>query len=113
MLDDLLQAAGLKPSAPPPRPDGKEAAEELLRLYADLGGLQAHPVFRPGKWDLSYAGLVVELDEELHFNRYRARSLETSWSTDTPWRNDYLRACRERESDCLRAGQWGARWTSP
>ena len=37
------------------------------------------PRFRPGRWDLVFEeDLVVELDEELHFNRYRASTLTTS-----------------------------------
>jgi hypothetical protein len=43
------------------------------------------PPLRPGAWDLVFAdGLVVELDEELHFNRYRAQSLQNEWATDLP-----------------------------
>ena len=82
--------------------------------YRRLGGQQEQPEFRPGAWDLVFAGgLVVELDEELHFNRYRLLTLTSSWSDRLPWTEDYQRLCIEREGDCLRAGQWGRRWTSP
>ena len=72
------------------------------------------PPVRPGAWDLAFDdGLVVELDEELHFNRYRARTLQTPWAADLPWHDTYLVHCRDRETECLAAGKWGKRWTNP
>lgn len=54
-------------------------AEELLHLYRSLGGAQERPDLRSGLWDLVFAGpFLVELDEELHFNRYRAATLAAS-----------------------------------
>jgi len=48
--------------------------------------MQDAPTFRPGGWDLPFRGpLLVELDEELHFNCYRATTLEASWEADLPW----------------------------
>ena len=114
VLRDLLIAAGLEPATvAPPRPTGKGLGDELLELYRRLGGRQSSPMLRPGGWDLAFKGpLVVELDEELHFNRYRAVTLETSWSFGLPWREDYMRYCTEREAECLAAGRWGKRWTN-
>lgn len=72
------------------------------------------PVLRPGAWDLAFeVGLVVELDEELHFNRYRKRTLESPRIRDMPWSLDYLRFTAEFEAECLAAGKWGKRWTNP
>uniref|UniRef100_A0A5Q5CFC0 Uncharacterized protein n=1 Tax=Mycobacterium sp. (strain JLS) TaxID=164757 RepID=A0A5Q5CFC0_MYCSJ len=69
---------------------------------------------RPGAWDLAFAdGLVVELDEELHFNRYRLRTLEAPWSARLPWHDAYIVFCERQEQACLDAGRWGKRWTSP
>jgi hypothetical protein len=97
----------------PPRPTGDGHAGELLDLYRGLGGLQADPPFRPGAWDLVFDGpLVVELDEELHFNRYRARTLGSSWAGRLPWRDIYLGQCERYEPDCFAAGSWGKRWTN-
>jgi hypothetical protein len=89
-----------------------EVAEDLLALYRNLGGVQQAPTLRPGAWDLSFDGILVELDEELHFNRYRRVTLESHFGATAPWASEYLNACVRHESDCLRAGQWGARWTS-
>ncbi len=114
VLRDLLVEAGLRTvAAAPPWPSGVAYLDELLELYRRLGGLQDTPSLRPGGWDLIFDDrLVVELDEELHFNRYRAITLETSWSRDLPWTEDYQRYCVARESECLAAGRWGKRWTN-
>jgi hypothetical protein len=57
--------------------------------------------------------MVIELDEELHFNRYRALTPTASWARDLPWAADYQRLCAAREPECLSAGSWGKRWTNP
>lgn len=119
-LRDALQQTDLRPAAdgPPPRPRLEDlppvAATELLTVYRTLGGSQDAPTLRPGGWDLLFAGgLVVELDEELHFNRYRAVTLEASWSRHQPWRHAYAQHCAEHEGACFEAGRWGKRWTNP
>jgi hypothetical protein len=68
------------------------------------------PSLRPGPWDLSFDGILIELDEELHFNRYRATALEHCAASPLPWAESYLEACGQHEADCLRAGRWGQRW---
>lgn len=116
-LERLLTEGGLK-AAPIPRsprlvdlPDHR--ANDVLKLYWDLGGLEESPTLRPGSWDLSFEGnLVVELDEELHFNRYRATTLCSPWSAGLPWTRDYLTQCAAGERRCLAAGKWGKRWTN-
>src|SRR5947208_3305021 len=105
----LLRDSGFLPAPvrPPPRLVDlrPRIVEEMLGLYRRLGGLQDQPVLRPGSWDLSFAGdLVIELDEELHFNRYRAATLDTSWSSGLPWTRDYTKFCKEQEPRCLAAG---------
>lgn len=83
-------------------------------LYRQLGGAQSEPTLRPGAWDLAFeGGLVIELDEELHFNRYRGATLEPAWTASLPWRQEYLRYCSEHEPACLAAATWGKRWTNP
>lgn len=118
VLLDALAASGLEAlakDAVPRRPclaDLPAATRaELLDLYLTLGGIQDAPTFRPGNWDLPFRGpLLVELDEELHFNRYRATTLEASWEADLPWTADYRRHCADHEPGCLDAGAWGRRW---
>lgn len=116
-LNELLLRAGLR-SAPPPkaprRGDLGELAAEIEDLYQQLGGVEPEPSLRPGAWDLAFEGdLVVELDEELHFNRYRSATLDPAWTASLPWRANYLRYCAEHERACLSAATWGKRWTNP
>lgn len=117
-LRKTLLVAGLKTSPPPGRPllsallDAH--SDEVLSLYRRLGGTEDAPSLRPGAWDLSFNGsLVVELGEELHFNRYRAMTLGASWSADRPWTSDYLTFCEAHEDECTSARSWGKRWSNP
>jgi hypothetical protein len=94
---------------PPP------AAERVLALYRDLGGTaESFAVFRPGVWDIVLAdGLIVELDEEQHFNRYRRTTLEPSWAAALPWAEDFRRYCEEHEGPALKKASRGGYWASP
>jgi hypothetical protein len=114
-LKAVLAAAGLGPTADKlPRPAGAEHHDELLALYRQLGGRIDVPTWRPGGWDLTFDGrLLVELDEQLHFNRYRALTLQSSWSTDLPWTAAYRTYCTVHEARCLKDGCSQQRWTNP
>lgn len=91
-----------------------EAAARIVELFRQLGGRGEADRLRPGAWDLAFeGGLLVELDEQLHFNRYRATTLHAEWIRPLPWRNTYIVFCQEREQDCLADGRWGQRWTNP
>jgi hypothetical protein len=57
--------------------------------------------------------VLVELDEELHFNRYRLAALDSDWARPLPWHEAYVRHCERMEAHCLTAGSWGKRWTNP
>lgn len=86
----------------------------MVESFQALGGQTPLPRLRPGAWDLAFEGeLVVELDEELHFNRYRAQTLQPPWATALPWHDTYLELCKDFEMECLAAGKWGKRWTTP
>lgn len=104
-------------SAPPaPRLEalGSQARERVVELFQSLGGQTPMLRLRPGAWDLAFSGgLLIELDEELHFNRYRAQTLQPQWATTLPWRDTYLGLCGDFETQCLAAGKWGKRWTTP
>lgn len=58
-------------------------------------------------------GVIVELDEEQHTNRYRRVTLEPVWASDLPWTADYLRYSDTHEDAALRKAKWGGYWTSP
>lgn len=89
-------------------------ARSILQTYRAFGGAEQNPALRPGKWDLAFeGGLVIELDEELHLNRYRSRTLSADWADAIPWRTEYLGQSEAQEASCLSAGSWGKRWTNP
>lgn len=114
----LLSDAGVhvipeRPVAPRAESLPSPLRDDVLELYRALDGRSERPALRPGAWDLALAsGAVVELDEELHFNRYRAVTFDRAWSARLPWRDDYLAMCHAHEQDCVRAGSWGKRWTN-
>jgi hypothetical protein len=116
-LQAILASAGLTPATAPPAPrlsDLGPLAAKIESLYRALGGRQLDPSLRPGAWDLAVCdGLLVELDEELHFNRYRRLTMEATWAAPLPWSSDYRRHCVDYEPSCLAAAQWGKRWTNP
>lgn len=87
------------------------ARSEVLRIHAMLGGLSATPTLHPGAWDVQTAdGLIVELDEEFHFTRYRAATLRLPLLSELPWTMSHLEHCAAHESA---AAGGGRRWTSP
>jgi hypothetical protein len=54
-------------------------------------------------------GLLIELDESFHFNRYRAITLQAPWAAGLPWRSAYIEYCSEWERY---AGTGGKRWSN-
>ena len=119
VLKELLQDCGLELSTvkvPAPRwktlPD--EARNDLVKVFAALGGKSELKSARgPGAWDITLSdGLVIELDEQAHFNRYRVESFNCSSSSALPWRTDYLGYCASMEMACLKSASWGKYWTT-
>jgi hypothetical protein len=122
VLSDLLGNAGLRPTTPPAAPGLEslpaDAGAELLDRYRELGGIQPSPRLRTGGWDLAVEDepgemIVIELDEELHFNRYRRVTLSAPWYHELAWVSDYATLCNGHEERCRTAGTWGKRWTTP
>lgn len=117
-LSAALGAAGFdvaEQGPPAPRLDflSEDLRTAVMALYRDLGGQQQQPTLRPGAWDITLtAGVVVELDEELHFNRYRTTTLAQPWARSLPWQDPYRTMCDQHETDCVAAGSWGKRWTN-
>lgn len=114
LLEQLGRASTSKLSGPRMEHLPPEAADGIYRMYRQLGGVGTEPRLRPGPWDLVLDdGAVLELDEELHFNRFREVTLHWHTLERLPWSTAYRRQAVEHEPECLRAGRWGARWTSP
>ena len=99
------------PSAPRLETLPRGTAEHVMDLYRMLGGIQDAPRFAPGPWDVAYSdGLLLELDEDLHFHRYRGTTLDAPWAELLPWAVPYRQYVRDGER---RAGTGGRRWTKP
>jgi hypothetical protein len=116
LLADLgRREAVVRPPAPRLDAMPPEAAEHVLDLYRALGGsAEEFVIFRPGVWDIVLAdGLIVELDEEQHFNRYRRAALEPAGAQALPWSGDYRRYSDEHETAALRKASRGGYWASP
>jgi hypothetical protein len=78
--------------------------------FHDLGGLLELPPITSVPLDFVNEDLIIELDEEQHFNRYRAITLRNEFysSFSFPWRNRYMNYCHQYENKCkLKAGRGG------
>lgn len=90
------------------------AADTLLVIFRDLGGVPAHEAaLAPSGWDMQADQILIEFDEDLHFNRYRTISLATPWASDLPWSISYGAYSTGMEGMCLKAGSHGGKWASP
>jgi hypothetical protein len=87
---------------------------EMVDLHRAFGGVAGYSDFMSGKWDFATAdGLFIEFDEQLHFNRYRELTDRLTWSRRIPWSTAYLHYSSAHEDQCLIAGSYGKKWTSP
>ena len=117
-LARVLEAAGWERVVVPKhqrfRDEGAEYFVELEALYLSLGGIpESIERWAPGPWDLAFAnGLIVELDEEQHFNRYRAATLRSRSIRSLPWTDHYLGYCAEFERRCVQKARGLGYWTS-
>ena len=110
-LSTLLTAAGFQPAGKPAAP--RIRTEALARLYRQLGGIQEDPTLRPGSWDLAVTAddgtmIVVELDEELHFDRYRKQTLAAPWYDRIAWSNKYSMLCTQMSAAACRQAPGGS-----
>lgn len=87
--------------------------DEIQNTYIKLGGLQDIFPIRFGGWDMEFDTVVVELDEQRHFNRYRNLTLESSIYKYLPRfpLEPYKQYCSNYEVQCLKAGGFGGYWT--
>lgn len=102
------------PKAPRPGVGSITAAglmDEVAQTYERLGGQRETPRLRPGPWDLTFDGWVLELDEENHFNRYRAITLNAPSYADMDAYDlaAYRAYCQEHEAKCSTHGRY---WTN-
>lgn len=87
-----------------------EVRTALVGLYRNMGGILDLEDFAAGEWDFNLVGgLKIELDEFLHFNRYRGMTLSVPWAERVEWSTDYEIFCETFEYKCLQSrleGMW-------
>lgn len=87
--------------------------DEILDIYKKLGGIQeSFPINY--SWDIKYPDFILELDEELHFNRYRLITLSSSIYNNYKYFSidKYKVYCQLYENKCLSSGKYGNKWKS-
>lgn len=119
MFEQLLSCAGTVSHGTLKYPKVDDVAEsafsgEIKRVYQSLGGIRPSIPLNLLPWDMEFGGIAVELDEYLHFNRYRSITLNSTNYIHLPRfpTDDYQRYCSEHENMCLKVGRWGKRWSS-
>lgn len=91
-------------------PDAAVAA--LMSVVRELGGVSSPSALTPQGWDMQADEVLIEFDEDLHFNRYRTLTLTAPWYSCLPWSEAYIGYALSFEDTCLRAGRHGGRWAS-
>jgi len=87
---------------------------EITKVYRKLNGqLELYPVAFRG-YDIQLSNCIVELDEEQHFNRYRALTLDSSIykNSNSFSATDYIGYCKSFENLCLKKGDNRKYWKS-
>ncbi len=85
--------------------------EEVYRIYKLLGGtMEEIPINY--RWDIKCQKFNLELDEEKHFNRYRAITLDSPIYSDYKYFSvsNYKLYCQEKEELCLKSANYGNYW---
>jgi hypothetical protein len=87
----------------------------VTEVYRVLGGILKPFALNLRSWDMEFDGVAVELDEYLHFNRYRLQTLQSPLYAQLGKfpASQYREFCVDHERDCLAAGGYGGKWTNP
>ena len=95
------------------RESGRET--EIANIYQSLGGVLDRFELNLRSWDMEFNGAAVELDEHLHFNRYRLKTLLSPAYSELPGfpLTEYKDYCERYEDKCLGAGSYGGKWSNP
>lgn len=84
---------------------------EIQNIYKMIGGIcESFPINY--RWDIQHQDFILELDEELHFNRYRLMTLDSAVYVSYPYFSveNYKSYCKKYEDKCLMAGSYGGKW---
>jgi hypothetical protein len=111
-------STGRRPSLRPLRESDIVTAgllREVAEVFQRLGGVEGTIRINPGSWDCITDGIVVELDETRHFNRYRLTTLDSpiyKQLSSFPF-DCYQMYCRSHEAQCLLDAGYGGYWSNP
>ncbi|MHC1731970.1 MAG: hypothetical protein AB9888_08095 [Bacteroidales bacterium] len=83
---------------------------QIMGIYKKLGGICQQYPYRIGRWDMNINGLVIEFDEEQHFNRYRLETLNSKIYDEIPMLKEYKIFCTSYENKCLNKASYGGYW---
>ncbi len=86
----------------------------FLETYQALDGLQAFPKISIDVPFMEFGRFCVLLDEPIHFNRYRAKTLRSSFYDNLSSfpSMKYRTYCRKHEVECIKAGTSNPHWTN-
>ena len=88
--------------------------KHLRKVYQNLEGMQAFPELSFTVPFLEFGRFCVLLDEAVKFNKYRAKTLRSSFyeSLSSFPSMKYRTYCRKHEVECLKAGTAAPLWTN-
>lgn len=93
---------------------GTMEEKTLLETYAALEGRSSFPEIKFNVPFMEFGRFVVVFDDVLHFNRYRAKTLRSSfYENQSSFPLVKFRSyCRKYESECLKSGAANPAWTN-
>lgn len=115
---EIIHKKGRMRHKPHPKPGKKEfdsskIADEIQRVYKELGGVLEEFPSRYRGWDVEIRNHVIMLDDERHFNRYRLQTLNSDLYKKFKFpMKEYKNYCKKYEEICLRAATWSEKWSS-
>jgi hypothetical protein len=117
---NLIESEGLKPDDNINIPFNSKIAlktnafDELKTTFYELGGVGEEMPFHLPPVDIEVAGVLIQIDDELSFNRYRNITLRSNvYKKYSEARvENYKRFCRQYEKECLKAGVRKGIWSN-
>ncbi len=114
MLSKFLPSEALNRSFDTKELKGSFSEKLFLETYKSLGGSEDFPLIKFNIPFMEFGRFCVLLDESIHFNRYRAKTLRSSFYENLasfPLMK-YRSACRKYEVECLKSGTSKPAWTN-
>ncbi|MEH0153817.1 hypothetical protein V6R21_06695 [Limibacter armeniacum] len=90
--------------------------EDVTYIYESLGGKGDLSRLKAPDWHIELDGnIVLQLDEQLHFNRFRNLTLRSAiYREDQGFSVQKFRTySRKKEDECLKTGTQAKYWTTP